>query len=575
MIAHLWQSTLFVGVAWLATKALGSNRATVRYRIWLAASLKFMVPLSLLVALGRQFEWRAPAEGAGRFWVTAAEQALAPTALATIAPVTRSVDMRTLLLVLWAVGFCLVLWSWWRDYRPIRRAFLAGMPLDPASIGASLRLRTLSVPELREPGLTGVWRPTLLIPQGIATGLSTEQLKTVIAHELCHWQRRDNLTALMHMAVEAIFWFHPAVWWIERRLVEERERACDAAVLAAGHEPRTYAEAILTICRSYVESRSLLVPGVSGANLRRRIEVIMRNERERILEPWKRFALAFGVLVAIGWPVSIGVMNAPPLRAQAPAASFDPTGPAFDVASIKRNVSGEPARGEDVFQPGGVFRVANMTVRDMIVAASQLQQHQVVGGPAWITSERFDIIAKTESIDWNPLDRRPSPSMFAAVRTLMADRFKVAAHLEEREMAVYELRLARSDGRFGPALRRSDIDCQAARSPEAPTPRRQFCGGVLFTAGRMEAISGTMDQVAKNLAVLGRTVINRTGISDRVDFVVEWTPAAARGAEAATGGDPGVSAFTALEEQLGLKLQSAKSMIPVLVIDRVERPTEN
>ncbi len=125
--------------------------------------------------------------------------------------------------------------------------------------------------------MVGLLRPILLLPAGIAERLTPPQLEAVLAHELCHVRRRDNLFASIHMIVEAIFWFHPLVWWIGARLVEERERACDEEVLSLGSEPHVYAEAILNVCKLYVESPLVCVSGVTGANLKRRIEAIMTN----------------------------------------------------------------------------------------------------------------------------------------------------------------------------------------------------------------------------------------------------------------------------------------------------------
>ena len=154
----------------------------------------------------------------------------------------------------------------------IQAAVRASTPLQ---IPAAVEIR--SCPDLLEPGVVGLWQPIVLLPEGIVERLTPSQLEAVLAHELWHVRRRDNLFASMHMIVEAVFWFHPLVWWIGARLVEERERACDEGVLSLGSEPRTYADAILNVCKLYVESPLECVAGVTGANLKRRIEAIMTN----------------------------------------------------------------------------------------------------------------------------------------------------------------------------------------------------------------------------------------------------------------------------------------------------------
>ncbi len=113
----------------------------------------------------------------------------------------------------------------------------------------------------------GIFRPVLLLPEGITERLTAAQLEAILAHELCHVRRRDNLTAAIHMVVETVFWFHPLVWWIRARLIDERERACDEEVLRLGSEAEVYAESILEACKLYLESPLACVSGVTGSDL--------------------------------------------------------------------------------------------------------------------------------------------------------------------------------------------------------------------------------------------------------------------------------------------------------------------
>ncbi len=112
---------------------------------------------------------------------------------------------------------------------------------------------------------------------GISERLTPPQLDAVLAHELCHIRRRDNLLAAIHMLVEALFWFHPLVWWLGKKLVDERERACDEEVLRLGGEPHIYAEAIVNICKLYMESPLVCMSGVTGSDLKKRVEAILVN----------------------------------------------------------------------------------------------------------------------------------------------------------------------------------------------------------------------------------------------------------------------------------------------------------
>ena len=138
----------------------------------------------------------------------------------------------------------------------MRRALRRGVPLD-----LDIPVAAISLNERIEPGVFGVFRPVLLLPEGIAQRLTPDQLRAVVAHEMSHVRRRDNVANAIHMLAEALFWFHPLVWWIERRLLDEQERACDEEVLRQGGDPQVYAESILRICEFYVTSPLICVAG--------------------------------------------------------------------------------------------------------------------------------------------------------------------------------------------------------------------------------------------------------------------------------------------------------------------------
>ena len=175
-------------------------------------------------------------------------------------------------------------------------------------------------------------------------------------------RRRDNLAAAIHMLVEAIFWFHPLVWWLGARLVEERERACDEEVLKSGREPQVYAEGILTVCRHYLESPLICAAGVTGSNLKRRIEAIMARRIGRELTLSGKLLLAGAGTLALAVPVTVGLLHAPPLVAQTPTAAEAP--PTFEVASIKPSDPG--ARGMMIrFAPGGRFTAKGATLKSL------------------------------------------------------------------------------------------------------------------------------------------------------------------------------------------------------------------
>ncbi len=267
MTSHLWESTLFAGVVALLTLVFRKNAARVRHWLWLAASVKFLIPFSLLVGLGGHFGIRTAAPSQVTYVMEGVPQQLTPPEVRLASRPSSSIDW---IGPVW-IGGCVVvllLWSvrWWRVRSAVRVASLIRM-----DVGVEVR----SSPAMLEPGVFGIWRPALLLPEGITGRLTAEQLDAIVAHELCHVRRRDNLMAAIHMVVEALFWFHPLVWWIGARMVEERERACDEEVLRSGKEPEVYAEGILKVCRFYIESPIECVAGVTGSDLKRRIEEIM------------------------------------------------------------------------------------------------------------------------------------------------------------------------------------------------------------------------------------------------------------------------------------------------------------
>jgi hypothetical protein len=214
-----------------------------------------------------------------------------------------------------------------------------------------------------EPGVFGVARPVLLIPEGIVGRLTPAQLEAIVEHERVHIERRDNLTAALHMLVESLFWFHPFVWWIGARMVHERERACDEAVLAAGVDPHHYASGLVEVCDFYVESPLICAAGVGGGSLEDRVQRIAENEQ---LPPLGRVARAVLIAAPVAvflLPVAIGVLSAPVVRAQLASGGSD--GPSLlecvDPHVLTSLVSRGTADYGTVYTAGVPDELANVT----------------------------------------------------------------------------------------------------------------------------------------------------------------------------------------------------------------------
>ena len=255
IVNHLWQSTLFALLAALLVLVLRKNAARVRYWVWFAASVKFLVPFSALSWLGGQLSWRvAPTANDVPPVFIATLQGIAapasPSPSVAVASGAASFDFVTFALAIWLLGCLAFALRWLANWHSITSDARAAKRLT-----MDLPMPVKASSQLHEPVVVGILRPVMLMPEGIEQRLTAAQMQAIVAHELCHARHRDNLTAAIHMIVEVLFWFHPLVWWIGARLVEERERACDEAVLASGNEPERYAEGILKVCELYVESR--------------------------------------------------------------------------------------------------------------------------------------------------------------------------------------------------------------------------------------------------------------------------------------------------------------------------------
>jgi bla regulator protein BlaR1 len=570
---HLWQSTLFACLTGLFTLMLRRNRAAVRHRLWLAASAKFLLPFSLLIGLGSQVEWRkAPVVPHPRLDVV--EQISEP--LAILASPTRLLAQRgpsrvpAVLVSLWLCGFAANCLAWWRRWRQVRAAWRAASPLP-----LNLPIPVLSSSARLEPGVFGVFRPFLLLPDGLSEHLTPQQFEAIVAHELCHVRRRDNLSSAIHMVVECLFWFHPLVWWIQARLVEERERACDEAVLRMGSDPQDYAEAIVTVCEFYLKSPLVCVSGVTGSDLKRRVETIMLNRAADSMNIGRKLLLFVGGVLAVTLPLIVGVMNAPSIRAQErpkPVTQPIATGtlPEFEVASIKPSTPDSNLKVD--FAPGGKLFITNATLRFLIKIAYDIADDQLAGGPGWIGSKRFDLAATPEKpLGGDPKGMAPDQILVfhkpvrLRLQRLLADRFQLELRRESTPMPIFDLVVARGPKKL--TVTKSTAD-----------PQLKFGNGVL------NAVGVDMATLAKFLSEgqTGRPVVDMTGLKDKYDFHLEWVPDTSQNSLPADSGanQPpadagGISIFTALQQQLGLKLDARTDAADRLVVVRAELPSAN
>jgi bla regulator protein BlaR1 len=589
---HLWQSTLVSALVAVAVLACRHNRASVRHALWLAATLKFLVPFAALALLGARIAPAGFARGAQPAIAAVIDSASQPFTGVTAEPnLPRAVlpavpgagwPIAPLLGMIWLGGATLVLTVWGIRWRRVAALARSGPRIvDGPEVDALRRLerqaglgRPMPIvvsPASCEPGVFGIASPVLLWPAGIRAHLRDDQLITILTHEVAHVRRRDNLTAAVQALVEALFWFHPLVWWIGARLVDERERACDEAVLQSGSEPQVYAETILTACRLYLEAPRC-VAGVAGSNLRTRIERIMLHPAAGGLTLHRKLLLAAASVVVIATPVVVGALTAAPhVRVSVrPAEAADARRVKFEIIAIKANASG-PHRFAINAPPGGRFSATNVTLRALIQAAYHLQAAQIAGGPNWLDTARFDLLAETDGNDASlaPLASAAPTQMQRTLQEILADRFKLVVRTETRDAPVYALTVARSDGTLGPGLRSSAVDCRAVAPQNVPTaltpPLRSDdpppCG-IRIGTGTLTLGGVPLIQVANSLsAFVGRTVVDRTGLTGTFDATVTWTP--------------DQSIVGVLQEQLGLRLEPTTAPIDMLVIVDAHPPATN
>ncbi|HMH13008.1 MAG TPA: M56 family metallopeptidase [Edaphobacter sp.] len=689
LMQHLWQSTLVCGAFWLLSLMLRRNAARMRFRLWMLASFKFLLPFSLLITAGENISMRgrtATPNVTPLFSMVmegpAHATAVIPNAAAPVARVTTQPNrgnavtakrhnmLPRVAVFVWIPGVLMISFLWLLSWLRLKAMVRRGTP-----VAAMAGLRAVMVERDAEPGVFGILRPVLILPSGVTRNLTAPQMEAIVAHELCHVRRRDNLTAALHMIVSAMFWFHPLVWWIGRQLVVEREAACDEAVLEQSHCATEYAQGILNVCKFYTEVPVMCVSGVTGADLKKRIARILSGNPVQRLSMARKLALSLAGVLSIVMPVTFGVLHGSRVYAQSPVkqnpddtwqgtlhaqkdlrivlkvaktpegtlkslfysidqggqsipvketafqngelkltveaidgvytGKMSPDGttitgewkqgdrplplilvrttsetawtipepppkippmaadadPSFEVATIKPTPP--DFKGKGFGGPPRRFGTRGTTLNDLVMFVYGVNTKQIVGAPAWGEADRFDITTGQPDVPGAPSEVQVRSMM----RKLLETRFGLKFHKDKKEMSAYILGVAKD----GPKLTKSDA--------EPNTPHAFF-----FTKlGNLTVRNATMYDVAEGLqsAVFDRPVVDHTGIQGQWNFSLKWTPDETQFQvfgmkivpnEAADAPPP---IFTAIQEQVGLKLDAAKTMVDVMVLDHVEKPSEN
>ena len=560
---HLWQSTLFslavVGLVIL----LRNNAARYRFALWFVASAKFLMPFWLLTHLGSLAKLHASTRPPTNFvaFVELASTPFGKVANDQVAKPDRWAHLLSsapmFLVVLWALGAVVVLSIWCFRWLQVRRLRDRARPMSQGAAISALpslirRVKSRDVQvylskSRLEPGVFGVFRPALLLPEELYADLNDSELKAILVHELWHVRRHDNLLAAVQMLVEALFWFHPLVWWFGVRQLEERERACDEGVLGLGNSPVAYAEAILKVCKCCVEVPLPCVAGVNGANLKKRITRIMTQQGIKPLSTTKKFVFSTLAVISIACPLLVGVASS---RAAAQGNAATASSGELHVTELRQDVSSSPMTRMQ--HTGDGTSISNITTRNLIEMAYGLKSYQLMGGPAWMNQDRFDI-AYTGG---DPAGDSHDLVSHAALKEILAERFHLVLRQETKPGPIYALVVDQGGSKM-----------VAGTTQSAPGTNESLLSmRVMEKDGRGEiTITGGPGGLAEALSSqVKRPIVDKTGLTGiyRIDF--HWTTSSASAETISSD----------LQQQLGLTLMPQEGPVESSVIDSITKPED-
>jgi uncharacterized protein (TIGR03435 family) len=268
----------------------------------------------------------------------------------------------------------------------------------------------------------------------------------------------------------------------------------------------------------------------------------------------------------------------PQAFSQVPAQT---SAPAFDVASVKPNKTGGMGT-RIMFQPGGRFTADNITLKFLIRLAYDVQDFQITGGPSWITSDKYDVEARAEGASKDDMRSMTEEQRKAdmerrrqMIQALLADRFKLALHKESKDGPIYALVVAKAGLKIK-ELPPDPNPPDPKTMPDKPDPKHPFRGGMRMGRGELTGTGIKLTFLAEALSnQVGRKVVDQTGLKGDYTFELKWTPDENQGDASASSDVNGPSIFTAIQEQLGLKLEAQKAPVDLLVIDHAEKASEN
>jgi bla regulator protein blaR1 len=602
LLNTLWCAGAVVGLTWVGLRYLPRVNAATRYWIWTAV-LGFLLVLPFLPGLVKQAravlverpEATAVIEPLARVPVPSASTQLSAPVTLTVNTNPGSTPWPLWLLAAWMIAAGWQLKRLLRGVASVRR-LKARADISPSvslPISPQRHERVLTSVEVGSPVAVGYFDPAVIVPPGLLASLEEGERQDVLLHELAHLARYDDWMALATRALGAILVLHPLAAIVLGRIEREREMACDDFVVTRTGSARRYARSLARLHDlRWTAGTRLLAPGLFGGNssLADRIESLLQRGRGFSARP-SLGSLGVSTFLLVLLLGAGGLI--PGWVAIAQTAIAWPQ--SFEAASIK---PAKPSgRGFGLHETTGRFW-ATGALDKMIIYAYQIEQEQLEGLPAWARTRRYTIeaVAPPALASDIAMVRKLTPdqrklailaerqSDLQRIRSLLVDRFKLRVHEQIKQLPVYEMILAKSGSKLRPA---NAPDFIAAH--HKPDSGSHVDGG----SGHLNALGTPMPTLALLLSrELGRTVIDKTGLTGRYDFTLTWAPWRSGGGRMLSGSGysgaekpgtatalasdtSGPSIFTAIQQQLGLKLKPARGPVEVLVIDHVEQPSAN
>jgi uncharacterized protein (TIGR03435 family) len=495
----------------------------------------------------------------------------------------------------WLIGAALLglrlAGGWWRVRRLHRRSLaFASSRWEAVSdrirgrLAVRRRVHVVDSDLVETPTALGWIRPVVLLPIATFAQLTPAQVEAILAHELAHIRRHDYAVNLLQTVAETVLFYHPAVWWVSARIRAEREHCCDDVAVEVSGDTLSYVTALEAILRAKpafierTEDTGFALAATGGMLLdrvRRLLHVPVDHARPLSGAVWTTVLVCLLIIVAAERQHLKAVSRANSATSQSPADAA--VGPAFEVASIKA-VKEWPPQGPGFicgFGRGRTFKgfgPAQWLVSCAYGIPAARAQEQLVGAPEWLNVDLFEIDATS------PPDNilHSASEGLVMLRTLLADRFKLAVHRETKDRPTYALVNARHDGSLGPQLRPTPHNCAAwiaagdRTGPKPSTPGYRPCGFGRVDQSTITNTVMTMPQLANLLSPrIGQIVRDTTGLLGYFDLDLHYSPQPIAPGSPVERGD---ALMTALLDQLGLKLEPRTDAVDLLVIDHIERP---